>query len=82
MNHQAERLVAISVVEPVDRKIGNDVGHITGDYLLFAHLDHRGVVVDPLPGKNVPVVETLRVALFAVSEVPFADHRCLVSSRF
>src|SRR5262249_7351439 len=73
--HQEERLVGITLFEPVDGEVGDDVGDIALAFGLLAVVDHGRVVVLALAGKDVPVIEPGRIG----DEVPFADHGGLVT---
>src|SRR5262249_23134844 len=61
--------------EEIDGKVGDEVGDVAGMFLAFTHLDQDGIVIEPLAGKDVPVVEAGGVA----AEVPFADHAGVIA---
>ncbi len=71
LRHQQEWFGAISVLDPIDRQIADDVGHVAFVLNLFAVANHGRVVVDALAWKDVPMVE----ASWVGHEMPFADER-------
>ena len=75
LRHQEERLVLVAGLEPVDREVGDHVGDVTLVLHALAHLDHRRVVVAPLAGQDVPVIEAGGIG----HQVPLAEDRGLVA---
>src|ERR1700754_5151187 len=78
LRHQEERLGLIAALEPRDRLVRDDIGHIAAVRDLLAVLDHRRVVIESLPRQDAPVIESDWVA----DEVPFSDQGCRVTSIF
>ena len=68
--HQQERFRLVAVLQPLDRQVGDDVGHVARVLHLLAVPDHRRVVVHALPRQDVPVIEAGRIA----DQMPFADQ--------
>ena len=77
MAHEKKRLVPGPVLKKVDRQVGDNVGGITLELLPLPHFDEVGVVIDALPGQNVPVIKTGRIA----RQMPFADHARVITGR-
>ena len=75
--HEQERLGFVAFLQPVEGKLGDDVGGITLVFHALAVVDHGGVVVDPLPRQDVPLVEAGRVG----DQVPLAENGRLVTGR-
>ena len=73
LRHEEERPVLVSLPQPLDRTIGDQIGDIPALDLFPRGRDHRRVVVDPLARKDLPVVEAGRIA----PQVPLANHRRL-----
>ncbi len=62
------------VLDKVESDIRDNIRDIAWILFSLAHLDEVRIVVVPLSGKDVPVIEARRVAF----EMPLADHDCLV----
>ncbi len=75
--HEQKRLGLVAFLQPVERKLGDDVGGITLVLHALAVVDHGRVVVDPLPRQDVPLVEAGRVG----DQVPLANNGRLVTGR-
>ena len=75
--HQQERLRPVALLEPVEARVGDDVGHVALMLDLAARRDHRRVVVDALARQDLPLVEAGRVA----DQVPFAEDGRLIARR-
>ena len=73
--HQHERLRLVPVLEPLQRDIADDVGHIARHRDLLAHFDHRRVIIDALARENLPKIK----ARWIGAEMPLADDRRLVA---
>jgi len=80
MTQHHERPRAISRADPVDRVVGDQIGHIA---TAFHHppvsFEHHRIVIVALAGQDSPVVETGRIVARAVTQMPLTDHGCLVS---
>ena len=72
--HQQEGFGFVTLLEPVERQISDNVRDIASRFYLFSHSNHRRVIVNPLAGKNLPKIKTRGIA----DKMPFADHRRLV----
>ena len=77
--HHEEGTLLVAILEPFQRKIGDDVGGIAFVGLSPFRLNHDRIVVESLSGQHVPIVKSSWVGITAVSEVPFADHRGLIA---
>ncbi len=78
MNHEHERPLRIALVlEPIEREIRNDLGHVAGRRMPAFGGNEIGPVVLALAGQDIPIIEAGRVAY----QVPFADHRRLITGR-
>ena len=76
--HQHEGLVGRALVlEPVQRKIGDDIGGVTDVLGALAVLEHGRVVVGALANKHLGVVKAHGRHMLA--QVPLANDRCLVA---
>ena len=75
VGHEEERLVLRPVLEQVDGEVGDDVGDVALDAPPAVLVVEGRIVVDALPGQDVPVVEARRVA----AQVPLADHGGVVA---
>ena len=75
--HEQERLGFVAFLQPIEGKLGDDVGGVTLVFHVLAVVDHGGVVVDPLPRQDVPLVEAGRVG----DQVPLAENGRLVTGR-
>ena len=64
-------VLLVLVLEPAEGEVGDDVGAVPLDRASAVLVDQHRVVVVPLAGEHVPVVEALGVRV----EVPLADHR-------
>ena len=73
--HQHERLRFVAALQPVDREIADDIGHVAFVLHRFAVIDHRWIVIGTLPRQDVPIVKAGRVG----AEVPFPDDGRRVS---
>ena len=73
--HEQERLRLVSLAQPVEAQVGDDVGRVTVLADGPAVLDHRRMIIDSLPRQNLPIVEAGRVA----DQVPLAEESCLVA---
>src|SRR5690625_6439436 len=62
-------------VDPVDHRVGDNIGYITLHLMLGLRCNKDRVVVIPLPWQYIPVVKTCGVTL----EVPLPDQGCFVS---
>jgi hypothetical protein len=76
--HEEKRFCAIPLLQPVNRQISDQVGCVAVEFDFFAVANHRWVIVEPLAGQNLPVIESGGVR----DEVPFADHGSLISGSF
>ena len=77
VEEQAERFVGIPMLQPFEGHVRRDVRGIAGADDLFPVPDEYRVVVISLSGEDVPVIESRGIA----HQVPFPDHRRLVSAR-
>ena len=77
VQEQAEGLIGLPAIQPVQRHIGGDVGAVALAHHLFPVPDEDGVVIVALAGEDVPVVEARGIA----HQVPFAHHGRLVAAR-
>ena len=75
LKHQGKWLAFISVIQPIQGDVGGDVRHIAVVALFCAHFNKIGVVIRPLSGQDIPVIETGGDAF----QVPFANHGRLVA---
>ena len=75
--HEQKWFGLVAVLQPVERKLGDDVGGITLMLHPPAVVDHGGVVVHPLPRQDLPLVEAGRVG----DQVPLAKDGRLVTGR-
>jgi len=78
LGHQEEGFISITtVLQPVERSVGHDICHIPSVVLTAAILLNKvGIIVFPLPRKNLPVIVTLGCR----DEVPLANQCSLVAS--
>ena len=75
LTHEQKWLARIPLLQPLDREVSDQVGGIAFVLHLLPIVDHRRVVIDPLPGQDVPLIKARRVA----AQVPLADDCGLVS---
>jgi hypothetical protein len=61
MRHQEERLVVIALLEPIEGEVADQIGAVAFVLFLSGGSDEGRIVVDALPGKNIPIVETCGV---------------------
>ena len=71
MAHQKERLVHIPLLQPVQRKIRDQIRAIPRILLPPRRRNELRIVVRALPGQDVPVVKSRRIVL----QMPLADLR-------
>ena len=61
LHHQHKGLACVtSILEAVDREIGNNIGAVTLDTRFTFRRDQIWVVVQPLSRENFPVIKNLR----------------------
>ena len=77
--HHEERTLPITMLQPFQREIGDDVGGIAFMRRSPVRFNHHRIVIEPLSGQHVPVVKTRRISVSTVSEVPFTYHRGLIA---
>ncbi len=77
MAHQEKWLVLRTVLQEIDRKIRDDIRHISVNHPLPAALDKRGVEIHSLAGQYGPFIKPRRVA----PQMPFADHSRVITGR-
>ena len=75
LDHGEEGFGLVPLLQPFQRTLGDDVRHVARLLDVLAHADHGRVVVDALAGKDLPMVETRRVA----HQVPLAEDGRLVA---
>src|SRR5690348_14861821 len=75
VRHQKERFLAIALPEPIDAEIANEVGAVAFVLFLSGCGEKGWIVVDPLTGENIPIVESRGIGF----QMPFADHRGLIA---
>ena len=74
--HQQERLRGIApVLQPIERKIGDQIGDVSFTPVLAGGGEEVGVVVIALAGQHFPMIETGGVRL----QMPLADNGGLVA---
>ena len=77
VHHQEERLVARTVLDELERQVGDDVGRIAaGVGLLPGRRVEHGIAVRALAGQDLPAIEPDGIA----AEVPLADHPGVVAA--
>ena len=77
---EGERPLDLALAQPVEAVIGDQVSDVAAplDDAVVAIEEDRVVVV-PLPGEHPPLVESGRVGLGPVAEMPLAEQRRLVA---
>ena len=75
LTHEHERLGLVALGNPIEGKVGDDVGDVTLSLHHALRVLHRRVIIDALSWQHLPEVETDGVA----DEVPLADDGGLVA---
>ena len=76
---EEEGAVGVAVAQPVERHVGQDVGHVAAPGHGAARLVELRVYVLALHRQHAPVVEADRIAVAAVAQVPLAEGGGLVA---
>ena len=74
--HEHEGLGLVALGDPIEGKVGDDVGDVALSLDHALRILHRWVIIDALPRQHLPEVETNGVA----DEVPLTDDGGLVAS--
>ena len=75
MKQQAEGLITLPPLQPGQGEIGGQVGGVAFQSLALPHFDKIGIVIAPLAGKNIPIIETGRLAF----QMPFTHQSGLIA---
>jgi hypothetical protein len=75
---KAEGPPGVAPAQPGERHVGDQVRDVAWVDPPPVGVDHLGIVVEPLAGQNAPEVESPRLVLGSLAQVPLADHRRLV----
>jgi len=77
MEHQKERLVLRTRLQPFEAEVSRDVGAVARDGQLAPGDEERGIPIRPLSRQDNPAVEASRVG----AEVPLTDKAGVIAAR-
>ena len=80
MTHQKEGTIWITVLKPLQRFFSNNISYIARFCCAFTHFNHFWVEIVALSGQYRPKVKACWLVIVALSQMPFAYHRSLITT--